>query len=116
MASKKELRLEELSALTQLMRNRAGRRWMYNILANCHVYHTSFDKNALVMAHLEGERNAGLMLITELKALEPDLYIQMLRDAAEDERSSSSATRRLDGDASSPGDSTDAESDPGFTI
>ena len=69
MASRKELRLEELDAITQLMRNRAGRRWMYGFLTSCHVYHSSFDRNALVMAELEGERNAGLMLISELKAV-----------------------------------------------
>jgi len=79
-------RMSELAALGRLMADPAGRRWLYNYLASLHVYSTSFASNALLMARNEGERNAGLQLVLEMTDANPDMYLQMLREMANERR------------------------------
>jgi len=62
------------------MADPAGRKWLYNHLATLHVFTTSFASNALVMAHAEGERNAGLRLVADMAEANPDMYLQMLKE------------------------------------
>lgn len=67
--------------LRQLMGSREGRSWMYKTLYACHVYQTSFSRNALDMAYSEGERNIGLQLTAEVTAACPERYLEMLKEA-----------------------------------
>lgn len=76
------LRAEMLKAIMGL---KQGRKWMYWLLSECHVFAQVFDKNALVMAHSEGERNVGLKVLAELQSNHEMIgfYNQMLSEANE---------------------------------
>ena len=80
MARSNPRRLEELQALGRLMGDPAGRRWMREILAACHVWDTSYATNAIRMAFLEGERNQGLKLQAEIAEANPDAFLLMLKE------------------------------------
>jgi hypothetical protein len=62
------------------MGSQAGRGWMFELLAGCHVYETSFSTNALSMAYHEGERNVGLKLVAALAVACPERYLEMMRE------------------------------------
>jgi hypothetical protein len=89
-----------------MMAEPAGRRWLYNHLAALHIYTTSFASNAMVMAHNEGERSAGLRLVADMTDANPDMYFQMLREIANERRPVDSS--RGDPDT----DRDDSDSDP----
>lgn len=74
-------RREQLEQLGRFMSTPPGREYMYDLLASCHVYTTSFATNALAMAFREGERNIGLRLGADLTEASADLYLQMLKEA-----------------------------------
>lgn len=63
-----------------IMQHAGGRRWMYDLLGRCGVYTTSFDRSALQMSFLEGQRNIGLALVAEVTRVCPELYVQMLKE------------------------------------
>jgi len=88
-AAAKRERVEELQALGRLMADPAGRRWVYNILGEFHVWDTSYATNAMRMAFLEGERNAGLRFQAEVEEANQDMFLQMLKERKSNERSSS---------------------------
>jgi hypothetical protein len=63
-----------------VMSTKAGREWMYSLLASCHCFSTSFTGEALSMAFKEGERNIGNMLISSIMKAAPDDFIEMLKE------------------------------------
>jgi hypothetical protein len=63
-----------------VMSTKAGREWMYSLLASCHCFGTSFTGEALSMAFKEGERNIGNMLISSIMKTSPDNFIEMLKE------------------------------------
>lgn len=69
-----------------------GRKWMHSLLERCHVFRTTFDRNALVMSFAEGERNVGAQILTDIVTFTPDAYVQMMREA--NERNSVASARR----------------------
>lgn len=69
------------AALTAIMTHEQTRAWMYQLLATCRCYQTSFSKSALEMAFNEGARNVGLMLTDQIMRIAPDSYVQMVREA-----------------------------------
>lgn len=59
-----------------------GRKWIYDWLNRCHIYHTPYvsgrpDDTAFNL----GEHNIGLMLLADVQASSPDLYMQMVTEA-----------------------------------
>src|SRR5262245_18510863 len=77
--------------ITGIMSFEAGRRWMHDILAGCHVFSTSFSDAGLRMAFMEGQREVGLRLLMDIMGACPDQYITMMRE--QNERSSASDAR-----------------------
>jgi len=73
----------EANMIRALMDLEQGRLWMWNLLAACHVFSTSFAKNSLEMAFAEGERNVGLRLLAAINTACPDLYIKMVQEQGE---------------------------------
>ncbi|HWT80867.1 MAG TPA: hypothetical protein VN648_18930, partial [Candidatus Methylomirabilis sp.] len=76
----KQARLDErarLETTQSLMGTVAGRQWVYELLAQCHVFASSFSLNAHEAAFREGERNVGLMVLNEVMMASPDEYVQM---------------------------------------
>lgn len=73
------------NALKQLMSFKDGREWMHDLLITCHIFDTSFNTNALSMAHREGERNIGLQIFAGVMTSTPDEYLLMMKEAKERE-------------------------------
>jgi ABC-type phosphate transport system auxiliary subunit len=83
-AEAKRIRLAQDSAdIRWLMRQRPFRRFMWNLLEECGVYRTSFNRDALVMALMEGRRDVGLALVALMTAYSPDDFDLMARERRE---------------------------------
>lgn len=83
-AEEKRVReLQEAADLRWLMRQRPFRRFMWKLLDECGVYRTSFSRDALVMALLEGRRDVGLTQVADLNRHAPDEFDLMARERRE---------------------------------
>lgn len=71
--------------IRQMMNEVNGRAYAYHNLARCHVFTTSFNTNALAMAFAEGERNSGLQLLNDILTYCPDQYVNMMREARQND-------------------------------
>lgn len=65
-----------------LMATAFGRRFMWDLLARCGVFTSSFRTSA-EMAFLEGKRVIGLQMLERIHALCPERYVEMLNEAKE---------------------------------
>ena len=70
------------AALAALMASVGGRAWLFEKLMMAHVYSSSFNPNALVMAFREGERSIGNAILADLVRVSPDNYQRMNTEAA----------------------------------
>src|SRR2546421_147521 len=90
-ADRKQIRRKEKAAkladaqrrevITNLMSTSFGREWMWDVLAGCHCFATTFNGDALASAFAEGERNVGLRLLADILVACPDQYIQAMRES-----------------------------------
>jgi hypothetical protein len=94
------------AVITQLMSTAPGREWVWDILAQCHCFATTFNGDALTSAFAEGERNVGLRLLADILAACPDQYIQAQRES--NDRNSLNERR-----SSTESDGRDSEPSPG---
>ena len=83
--------------VTGIMLVAPGRSWMCDILESCHIFATSYNDVSLRMAFMEGQREVGIRLLTDIMAACPDQYILMMRER--NERNSSHDARRSRQDA-----------------
>lgn len=112
---------ERLNIVRGIMSLKAGRAYIHDELVSCHVFATSFTTDALQMAFSEGERNRGLRLLNDVTLVDPEGYVDMMREANErqlaaDRRQQQSAdadnsAHREAGDGADP---TGDEAEPGF--
>jgi hypothetical protein len=58
-----------------------GREWMFDVLSRCHVFASSFTRDSLTTAFVEGERNVGLQIFNDIMQICPEQFIQMMREA-----------------------------------
>lgn len=71
---------ERLDVLRSVLGTTQGRRFVYDLLAQCHVHRSSFSTDVAAMAFAEGERNIGLWLEAQVTFAAPDQYILMLKE------------------------------------
>lgn len=81
-------REQEINDFRSLMGTKEGRRFIWRLLSKAGVHRTSFSNDALVMAFNEGNRNVGLLLMSEIHELCPARYQQMQKEHQENERRS----------------------------
>jgi hypothetical protein len=105
-ARSKELERQEITR--GLMSLPAGRAWVYEWLAKCHVWRTTFTGDGLSGAFNEGARNIGLQLLNDVLLACPDQYIAMIREANTNERN----TRRNLATGSTSDNSADEYTEP----
>ncbi len=74
-------RQQELDDIEKQMKTRSGRRLMWRLLEMAGVFRSSFATDASVMAFQEGKRNQGLVLLSDIMAVDPDGYILMAKEA-----------------------------------
>jgi len=68
--------------LRLIMSHPNGRAWIYWLLGECHILETCFNSNSLRMAMLEGERNVGLKVMSEINQVALDEHVVMMRENA----------------------------------
>lgn len=73
-------RVAEMQALGRFLGEPAGRRWLYNLMAECNVWATFGVSNALSLAFREGSRFIGLRLQAEAMQANHDMYLKMLKE------------------------------------
>lgn len=76
----RQVRFLEAEDLKWLMSSKRGRRIVWRQLERARVFHPSFDTTAMVMAFNEGQRNAGLALLTLINVHCPERYLEMLTE------------------------------------
>ena len=108
----KALEAERATVIFTLMSSSAGRSYVHDWLVRSHVFQTSFSNDPYRTAFAEGERNAGLRLLTDVMSSAPDQYISMMREASDKEQAD--GRRNTDNDRH-VGDNADAgRSDSGW--
>lgn len=83
----------EESDIRWLMSSKRGRRIVWRQLDRAGVFRLSFNTNAMQMAFAEGNRNEGLRLLSQVHALCPELYPQMVKEQMSDKRSTADGHR-----------------------
>ncbi len=87
--------LNRREVVTSLMSTTSGREWVWNILASCHIFHTTFAPGQPdIVSFNEGQRSIGLALLDDILLTCPDLYLTAQRE--------SNARSTLDEQRSSP--------------
>jgi len=101
---------ERQEVITSIMSTPAGRAWLWDTLAGCHIFVTTFIPDSNASAFQEGRRSIGLSLLADIMAACPDYYIQAMRESNEryisnDNRTAAAASERLGSPQSDGGDS-----------
>lgn len=69
-----------------LMATGAGRRIVWRLLEETHIYQTCYRDNPLQMARAEGRREIGLMLLDWITTQTPEHYFTMQQEALHERR------------------------------
>lgn len=70
------LRKQELEDLKAVMQTAQGRRLVWRLLSECHIFELSFTGNSETFFR-EGKRSIGLVFFRDLHVTCPELYRQM---------------------------------------
>jgi hypothetical protein len=70
-----------------LMREKKGRRFMWELLSKCNLFATSFNTHGSLMNLAEGKKQIGYQYLNDINALCPDLYVLMMEEANEAQHS-----------------------------
>lgn len=85
-AKKREKRFGQLQEerLRAVLSTRQGRRWYWDRMGYCGVFLKHIPHDSQSTAHFLGMRNVGLDMLEELNQLEPEVFLQMSKEARED--------------------------------
>lgn len=78
--SQKETRELELNDFKVVLGTEPGRRVVWRLLERCGIYRSSFTGNSQTFM-LEGERNIGLFLLSEIEEADQDAMFRMMKEA-----------------------------------
>lgn len=67
--------------LKALLETDLGRRFVWRILSESAVLHSSFEPNAMTMAFKEGRKSLGYLLLGDIERVCPGLYLRMVEEA-----------------------------------
>jgi hypothetical protein len=110
-AAEKQAKLAEQQRreiVTGIMSVAPGRSWMCDLLEHCHIFHTSYNDLPHRMAFMEGQREVGIRLLSDIMSACPDHYVLMMRER--NERNSSYDARRSKPDSNG----RDRQPDPNY--
>lgn len=71
----------ELQQLRELLAQEPLRDFLWRVLAKCHIYESTYQRNFGDMALLEGKRQVGLWLLSEILLADPGAEILMKQKA-----------------------------------
>lgn len=79
----KRLEASRLNGLRQVLGNADSRHWLWDLLEEAGVFHTSMqslDDTAMVLAFREGKRTIGLKVIAEVVKMDGTAYLTMVKE------------------------------------
>lgn len=79
-------RRKDLADIEKLMEKAEGRRIVWRLLEQCNVFATTFSHEPLTMAFNEGQRNVGLLFLSDVMEVAPKRYMVMTLEAQERKR------------------------------
>jgi hypothetical protein len=62
-----------------------GRRILWQLMSRCGVFKADCPINSGELYFKEGQRNVGLMILTDITQADPDAYLQMMKEAKDNE-------------------------------
>lgn len=68
------------NAMAAMMSRPETRLWLWDLLAACHMNHSSFSNNPNVTAFREGERNIGIQVLAHIQRVAPEQWILMVKE------------------------------------
>jgi len=73
----KKLHIREVGDIKKIIENPQGRRFIWWILAKCHIFKNSFNLNTKLEDFQEGERNIGLEVLNRLNEADVNAFARM---------------------------------------
>ncbi|GKX40042.1 hypothetical protein SOASR014_37810 [Pectobacterium carotovorum subsp. carotovorum] len=77
---------QEEADIYHVMSSKQGRRLIWSILQSARVFASTFAADPHVTAFNEGQRNGGLIILSRVMAVCPDLYLTMANEAKEEQQ------------------------------
>lgn len=71
----------ELGQLRELLTHESLRDFLWRVLGKCHIYESTYQRNFGDMALMEGKRQVGLWLLSEICEADPQAEILMKQKA-----------------------------------
>jgi hypothetical protein len=71
---------ELMEDLSKILCTDSGRRYLWRLLSFCRVMDRSMDRDSLVMAFREGQRDIGMRLMKDIYEAEPNAYELMRKE------------------------------------
>lgn len=102
-ARERRLRERNDSDLLEVLKTPAGRRLIWRFMADGGVFRSSFDTNALSMAHKEGMANRAAVILDDLMRVSPNSFSQMWREDASEKISFEKEIRDIESQEESNG-------------
>lgn len=78
-----EQQLQDIADFKWLMGDQRGRRFMWRTLGHCRLFQSSIGPTDAVTNYNEGQRNVGLLLLSQVNDLTPNLYAVMAAENVE---------------------------------
>jgi hypothetical protein len=69
----------ELTDFKAVLDTPEGRRVLWRLLTFCHIYESSFHPSSQIYFN-EGVRSVGLKILADIQAVDPEKYLQMMRE------------------------------------
>lgn len=77
-----EQELQDIADFKWLMSDHRGRRFMWRTLGHCRLFQSSIGPTDAITNYNEGQRNVGLLLLSQVNDLTPSLYAVMAAENA----------------------------------
>lgn len=72
---------ERTETIRQIMASKGGRAWIFDMLSRAHIWSSTVNQNPYFTYFSEGERNQGLMLLSEVEQAAPESYTRMIQES-----------------------------------
>ena len=78
-----EQELQDIADFKWLMGDSRGRRFMWRTMGSCRIFQGSIGPTDAITNFNEGQRNVGLLLLSQVNDLTPELYAVMAAENVE---------------------------------
>jgi hypothetical protein len=76
--------MEEDRDLAWMLSHPQGRRLIWKWIAECNIYNAGFEQSGSALYYKEGARNFGVKLLANVTRVNPEAYLQMIKENNEE--------------------------------